>query len=73
VIGKFKGSQLPKVMLDRGGIDPTREYTFATTDYTANNQFLPDELATTGLVFPKVDRLERDVVISWIRKKKVLP
>jgi 5'-nucleotidase/UDP-sugar diphosphatase len=73
VIGKFKGSQLPKVILARGGIDPDREYTFATTDYTAQNQFLPDELATTGLVFPKVERLERDVIISWIKKQKVLP
>jgi 2',3'-cyclic-nucleotide 2'-phosphodiesterase (5'-nucleotidase family) len=73
VIGKFKGSQLPKVITDRGGIDPDREYTFATTDYTAQNQFLPDELNTRGLVFPKIERLERDVIISWIRKKKVLP
>jgi 2',3'-cyclic-nucleotide 2'-phosphodiesterase (5'-nucleotidase family) len=73
VIGKFKGSELPKVMIDRGGIDPNREYTFAVTDYTVQNQFLPDELGTTGMVFPKVDRLERDVIIDWIRKKKVLP
>jgi 2',3'-cyclic-nucleotide 2'-phosphodiesterase (5'-nucleotidase family) len=73
VIGTFKGSQLPKVMVDRGGIDPDREYTFATTDYTMQNQSQPDELGTTGMVFPKIERLERDVVISWIRKKKVLP
>jgi 2',3'-cyclic-nucleotide 2'-phosphodiesterase (5'-nucleotidase family) len=73
VIGKFKGSQLPKVITDRGGIDPDREYTFATTDYTMQNQFLPDELNTRGMVFPRVERLERDVIISWIRKKKVLP
>jgi 2',3'-cyclic-nucleotide 2'-phosphodiesterase (5'-nucleotidase family) len=73
VIGKFKGSRLPKVITERGRIDPEREYTFATTDYTAQNQFLADELATTGLAFPKVERLERDVIISWIKKKKVLP
>jgi 2',3'-cyclic-nucleotide 2'-phosphodiesterase (5'-nucleotidase family) len=73
VIGKFKGSQLPKVILARGGIDPDREYTFATTDYTEHNQFQPDELGTTGLEFPKIERLERDVVIDWIKKKKVLP
>jgi len=73
VIGKFKGSELPKVIKDRGGIDPNREYTFATADYTVTNQSLPDELATTGLVFPKIERLERDVVIDWIKKKRILP
>jgi 2',3'-cyclic-nucleotide 2'-phosphodiesterase (5'-nucleotidase family) len=73
VIGKFKGSELPKVMTDRGGIDPNREYTFATTDYTMQNQAQADELGTTGMVFPKIDRLERDVIIEWIKKKKVLP
>jgi 2',3'-cyclic-nucleotide 2'-phosphodiesterase (5'-nucleotidase family) len=73
VIGKFKGSELPQVIKDRGGIDPNREYTFATADYTVTNQFLPDELGTTGLVFPKIEGLERDVVIDWIKKKKILP
>ncbi len=73
VIGKFKGSQLPKVMMDRGGINPDREYTFATTDYTMQNQAQADELGTTGMVFPKIERLERDVIIEWLKKKQVLP
>ena len=37
------------------------------------NQSLPDELGSSGLVFPKLERLQRDVVIEWIKKQKVLP
>jgi 5'-nucleotidase/UDP-sugar diphosphatase len=73
VIGKFKGSQLPKNATAGRTIDPEREYTLATTDYTAVNQSLPDELGSSGLVFPKLERLQRDVVIEWIKKQKVLP
>lgn len=73
VVGKFKGSQLPKNAIAGRTIDPEREYTLATTDYTAANQSLPDELGSSGLVFPKVERLQRDVVIDWIKKQKVLP
>jgi 2',3'-cyclic-nucleotide 2'-phosphodiesterase (5'-nucleotidase family) len=73
VIGKFKGSQLPKSVTAGRTIDPDREYTLATTDYTAINQGLPDELGASGMVFPKVERLQRDIVLEWIKKQKVLP
>jgi 2',3'-cyclic-nucleotide 2'-phosphodiesterase (5'-nucleotidase family) len=73
VIGKFKGSQLPPAVTRRYPVDPSREYTLATTDFTAANQGAPDQLRRTGLQFPKTGPLQRDAVIEWIKKKKVVP
>jgi 5'-nucleotidase/UDP-sugar diphosphatase len=72
VIGKFKGSQLPPVVKEGHRIDPDREYTLAVTDFTAANQESNDQLGAGGLKFPRTDRLQRDLVIDWIKKKKVL-
>jgi 5'-nucleotidase/UDP-sugar diphosphatase len=73
VTGKFKGSQLPKSITDRYPVEPDREYTVATTDFTAGNQAAGDQLNTTGLMFPKIGPLQRDAVIAWIRKKRKVP
>ncbi|HEV1288018.1 MAG TPA: bifunctional UDP-sugar hydrolase/5'-nucleotidase [Bryobacteraceae bacterium] len=72
VIGKFKGSQLPPKVREGHSIDPDREYTLAVTDFTAANQASNDQLGVSGLEFPKTDAMQRDLVIEWIRKKKVL-
>jgi 2',3'-cyclic-nucleotide 2'-phosphodiesterase (5'-nucleotidase family) len=72
VIGKFKGSQLPPKVREGRTIDPDREYTLATTDFTAANQASTDQLNVTGLVFPKTAAMQRDMVIDWIKKKKTL-
>jgi 2',3'-cyclic-nucleotide 2'-phosphodiesterase (5'-nucleotidase family) len=73
VTGKFKGSQLPKSITDRYPVAPDREYTVATSDFTADNQAARDQLNTTGLKFPKKGPLQRDAVIAWVRKKKKVP
>jgi 5'-nucleotidase/UDP-sugar diphosphatase len=70
VIGKFRGRQLPKLITDRYPVEPGREYTIATTDFTAGNQAARDQLNTTGMVFPKTGPLQRDAVIAWIRKRR---
>jgi 2',3'-cyclic-nucleotide 2'-phosphodiesterase (5'-nucleotidase family) len=72
VIGKFKGSQLPPKVREGHTIDPDREYTLATTDFTAANQASTDQLGVSGLEFPKTAEMQRDMVIDWIKKKKVL-
>jgi 2',3'-cyclic-nucleotide 2'-phosphodiesterase (5'-nucleotidase family) len=69
VTGKFKGSQLPKAITERYPVEPGREYTVTTTDFTADNQASRDQLETTGLAFPKTGPLQRDAVIAWIKKK----
>jgi len=72
VIGKFKGSQLPPKVREGHTIDPNREYTLATTDFTAANQASHDQLDASGLDFPKTSGMQRDMVIDWIKKKKIL-
>jgi 2',3'-cyclic-nucleotide 2'-phosphodiesterase (5'-nucleotidase family) len=73
VMGKFKGSDLPRAITDRYPVDPDREYTVATTDFTATNQSASDQLNSAQLRFPRTGPLQRDAVIEWIKKKKVVP
>ena len=72
VIGKFKGSQLPPKVREGRTIDPDREYTLAVTDFTAANQAANDQLGVSGLEFPRAAGMQRDIVIDWIKKKKIL-
>lgn len=72
VFGKFKGRDLPPVVLGDRKVDPDREYTLAVTDFTAANQGAPDNLRSTGLEFPGDAGLLRDALIDWFRKKKVV-
>jgi 2',3'-cyclic-nucleotide 2'-phosphodiesterase (5'-nucleotidase family) len=72
VIGKFKGSQLPPKAREGHTIDPDREYTLAVTDFTAANQASNDQLGVSGLEFPKTAAMQRDMVIEWIKKKRIL-
>jgi 2',3'-cyclic-nucleotide 2'-phosphodiesterase (5'-nucleotidase family) len=70
VTGRFKGSQLPPAVTKSRTIDPGREYTLAVCDFIAANQ--KTELGSNGLVFPIQGPLQRDLIIDWIKKQKVL-
>jgi 2',3'-cyclic-nucleotide 2'-phosphodiesterase (5'-nucleotidase family) len=72
VFGKFKGRDLPAVVLGGRKVEPDREYTLAVTDFTAANQATNENLRTTGLAFPGDGGLVRDVLVDWFRKKKVI-
>jgi hypothetical protein len=72
VIGKFKGRELPAKVLGGRQVEPDREYTLATTDFTAANQSAASELGTTGLNFGDDVGLLRDLLVDWFRKKKVI-
>jgi 2',3'-cyclic-nucleotide 2'-phosphodiesterase (5'-nucleotidase family) len=73
VMGKFKGSELPPAITRRYPVEAEREYTVATSDFTATNQASKDQLDASGLRFPRTGPLQRDAVIEWIKKKKVVP
>jgi 2',3'-cyclic-nucleotide 2'-phosphodiesterase (5'-nucleotidase family) len=73
VLGKFKGSELPPSITKRYPVEPDREYTVATSDFTAANQSDKDQFNTTGMRFPQTGPLQRDALIEWIKKKKVVP
>ncbi len=71
VVGRFKGSQLPPAVVKGRTIDPNREYTLAVNDFSAFNQ--KAEMGVTGLKFPqKGGPFQRDLLINWIKKKKVI-
>jgi 2',3'-cyclic-nucleotide 2'-phosphodiesterase (5'-nucleotidase family) len=72
VVGKFKGRDLPPVVLGGRQVEPDREYTLAVTDFTAANQATQENLRTTGLPFPNDVGLLRDILIDWFRKKKLI-
>ena len=72
VFGKFKGRELPAVVLGDRKVEPDREYTLAVTDFTAANQGTAENLRVTGLDFPGDGGLLRDVLVDWFRKKKVI-
>jgi 5'-nucleotidase/UDP-sugar diphosphatase len=72
-IGTFKGSQLPPAITDRYPVKPDREYKIVVSDFTVMNQSAKNQLNTTGLRFPRTGPLQRDAVIEWIKKMKVIP
>jgi 2',3'-cyclic-nucleotide 2'-phosphodiesterase (5'-nucleotidase family) len=72
VKGKFRGSQLPAAVTAGRTVDPSRVYTLVTNDFTAANQNQPSQLNSTGLEFPDIGPLQRDLLVEWIKKKKIL-
>ena len=69
VFGKFRGQDLPPMVVGTRRIDPDREYTLAVTDFTAANQSAEEQLKTTGLRFAGDGGLLRDLLLDWFRKK----
>jgi 2',3'-cyclic-nucleotide 2'-phosphodiesterase (5'-nucleotidase family) len=72
VLGHFLGSQLPRAIAREFPLDPSKFYTVAVTDYTVANQSSPNQLGTSGLRFAKSGPLQRDVVLDWIKRKRVV-
>jgi 2',3'-cyclic-nucleotide 2'-phosphodiesterase (5'-nucleotidase family) len=72
VVGTFKGSQLPPSVTRGQTVDPNRDYKLVVTDFTAVNQESPGELNTKGLKFPIKGPIQRDAVIDWVKKKKLV-
>jgi 2',3'-cyclic-nucleotide 2'-phosphodiesterase (5'-nucleotidase family) len=72
VIGKIRGSELPSSITDGKTIDPKKIYTVATNEFAAANQSSPRELNASGLSFPDVREMQRDLLIEWVKKKKVI-
>jgi 5'-nucleotidase / UDP-sugar diphosphatase len=67
LIGKFKGSELPEEIARGKTIDPTRTYSVATLDYVVDMRFRERRAG-----FTNTNRLLRDVMIDWIKKKRIL-
>ncbi len=72
VVGEFRGRELPRAITDDYPVEPERVYKVAVTDFAAANQASKDQLDASGMKFPVKGPLQRDAVLAWIRKKKVL-
>lgn len=72
VSGRFPGSKLPAVVTEGRTVDPRKEYTLAVSDFTAANQSAHGELQSSGLEFPQRGPMLRDLLIDWVKKRKVL-
>jgi 5'-nucleotidase, C-terminal domain len=70
VITRIKGSDVPAVLAKGHPLDPNREYTLASTDFTAANPTA--ELAAAHVKFTADGPLLRDLLIEWINKQKVV-
>jgi 5'-nucleotidase/UDP-sugar diphosphatase len=73
VVGTFRGKELPAaVVKEFPFIQPDKSYKLATTDFTAANEASTDQLGASGLEFPVKSKLQRDAVIEWVKKKKIV-
>jgi 2',3'-cyclic-nucleotide 2'-phosphodiesterase (5'-nucleotidase family) len=73
VVGTFKGSEMPaSVKKEFPDLLPDKVYKLATTDFTAANQASRDQFGVSGLQFPVKSELQRDAMIEWVKKKKVV-
>ena len=63
VLGRFKGSELPREVVQGHQIDADREYTLATSDYVAGTSF-------TQLKFSDTGKLLRDAMVEWVKQHK---
>jgi 2',3'-cyclic-nucleotide 2'-phosphodiesterase (5'-nucleotidase family) len=73
LVGSFRGDEMPaNVKKEFPDLQPDRVYKLATTDFTVANQAAREQLGTTGLKFPMKGPLQRDALIDWITKKKVV-
>jgi 5'-nucleotidase len=72
VMGKFRGAELPASVTQGRKVDPAKIYTVATNEFAAANQSSPRELNTSGLSFPTEGPLVRDLLVDWVKRKKVI-
>ena len=72
LVGSFKGSELPPAITARYPVEPDRDYKVAVTSFLAANEASPTQLSATGLKFPITGPSERDAMLMWVRKKKIL-
>jgi 2',3'-cyclic-nucleotide 2'-phosphodiesterase (5'-nucleotidase family) len=71
MIAKVKGAELPAKVTNGQPVDPNKTYTLATHEFVAGNQ--KTEFGKGGIDFHSFDgKLVRDLMIEWVKKKKVI-
>jgi 2',3'-cyclic-nucleotide 2'-phosphodiesterase (5'-nucleotidase family) len=72
MVATVPGAMVPEFLRDSQVLDPAREYKIALADYNVVNQLERVRIGLGDIQFQPTGRLFRDVIIEWIRKKKVL-
>jgi hypothetical protein len=72
MIARVKGSEVPPQLSRGATLDPLKEYVIALHDFSVGNEALRRELGIERIPFTSTDRLLRQLLIDWVRKKKVL-
>ena len=70
MVATVPGSRVPPALRGGRAVDPDRPYRIALDAFVATNQASVERLGLAGIEFQRTNRLARDVVIDWIRKKK---
>jgi 5'-nucleotidase / UDP-sugar diphosphatase len=70
MVATVPGSQVPAYFRKGQTLDPTRQYKIALDGFVATNESSIERLGLAGIKFHRINRLGRDVVIDWIKKKK---
>ncbi len=69
---RIKGSQVPDLIRGDRTLDPDKEYTLAIPDFAATNEASRKSLGFENVKFQSTGKDVRDVLIEWVRKKKVV-
>lgn len=69
---KIKGAAISDAIRKGRAVEPDKEYTLALSDFLATNPASIKQLGLAGVKFAEVDLYLRDVLINWVKKKKVI-
>ena len=69
---RVKGSEVPRPLSRGATLDPQKEYVIALHDFSVGNEALRRELGIERISFTSTGRLLRQLLIDWVRKKKIL-
>ncbi|MBN8732627.1 MAG: bifunctional metallophosphatase/5'-nucleotidase [Acidobacteria bacterium] len=72
VVGRMKGRQINARLGGGRPLEAEREYVVTLGDYSVENEAQRRDLGVAGVRFEKTERTLRQVLIDWVRKKKVL-
>ncbi|HEX5103233.1 MAG TPA: bifunctional UDP-sugar hydrolase/5'-nucleotidase [Pirellulaceae bacterium] len=72
MLARVKGRLLSDALRAGRTVEPQREYVVALADYSVENEAQRKELGIEGWTFERTDKQLRQLLIDWVKKKKVL-
>jgi 5'-nucleotidase / UDP-sugar diphosphatase len=72
VVASVPGRDISASIRRDRAVEPDRLYTLALPDYVVENESQRTRLGLSGITFKKLPESLRDVVIHWVRQKRIL-